>query len=279
MRPLARIFDRLRGILDRPASRVRDIGVSGQEMRAKTAWRFCISPHDLHGARHNSPESRRGPAKIRGWFGICELGAARGRCALALLPAFFLLAPLGARAEDDRGSPAGLANTPGMRGVVYGFFEDKTGERIGRMRIDSVEVEYRRQGFLRVAWRPLVVLAGVTLDLAEGANWPSAGAQILNALKVAGGRDGCVLRNVRLRLAGPSAREVVAPTATVRADGALELQAAALAAGGGAKTGAPGTLCLWLAGPRAGQLTTVPAAAGKLAASPLSPASSDPSAQ
>lgn len=175
-----------------------------------------------------------------------------------LVPAVLLHAGTPAVTTDHVGPAPSLTNAPGMRGLVHAFFDDRTGERNGRLRIESVEVEYRRQGFLRVAWRPLVVLAGVTLEVAEVADWPATGRQILDALQSAGGRDGWVLRNVRLRLAGNPHREIVAPTAAVRPDGGLELRSAVFLSGGETGQGGPQDLCLWLAGPQAGRLTPPP---------------------
>jgi len=147
-------------------------------------------------------------------------------------------------------------NTPGMRGVVYGLFEDQTGGRIGRVQIDKVDVEYEHRGFLRVAWRPLVVLEGVTLDISAAAAWPGAGAKIIDALRVTGRTHAPVLRNVRVRLAGQSACEITAPKASLRADGGLELIGTRWLAGQ-APGNAAGDFCFWLAGPLAGQLTAL----------------------
>ena len=178
----------------------------------------------------------RGPNLLR--FSIALVAQCAG---LALLAA-------------ERADPPPSANTPGMREVVYGFFDDKTGERIGRLQIAKVDVEYQRHGFLRVAWDPLVVLDGVTLEIGAGVAWPQAGAKIIDALRVSGRREACVLRDVRLRLAGSPAREITAPTASLRADGGLQLPAATLAAGAATEAG---EFCFWLAGPQAGQLTPV----------------------
>jgi hypothetical protein len=153
------------------------------------------------------------------------------------------------------------ANAPGMRAVVYGFFDDQTGERIGRLQIGKVDVEYQRHGFLRVAWDPLVVLDGVTLEVSAGAVWPQAGVKIIDALRVTGRQNASVLRRVRLRLAGTPAREITAATASLRRDGGLELVGVTLSGGAAPDSGA-GNFCFWLAGPHAGQLiATAPAGA------------------
>jgi hypothetical protein len=154
-------------------------------------------------------------------------------------------------------SAASGANAPGMKTIVYGFFDDHTGARIGRLQIDEVGVEYQHRGFLKVAWDPLVVLDGVTLEVSAGAVWPDAGVKIIDALRVTGRQNTSVLRNVRLRLAGTPAREIAAASATLRRDGGLELLGVNLTAGAEPVSPAPatGSYCFWLAGPRAGQLT------------------------
>jgi hypothetical protein len=192
-----------------------------------------------------------------------------------LLPALLLHAAVPAVTTDQVGPAPSLTNTPGMRGLVHGFFDDRTGERNGRLRIESVEVEYRRQGFLRVAWRPLVVLAGVNLEIEAVADWPATGRQILAALQSAGGREAWVLRNVRLRLAGSPNREILAPTAAVRSDGGLELRSAVFLTGGETAQGGPQDLCLWLAGPQVGQLTPPPPSAAGVVSAQLVPSTSD----
>lgn len=148
------------------------------------------------------------------------------------------------------------ANAPGMKAIVYGFFDDKTGERIGRLQIEKVGVEYQRRGFLRVAWDPLVVLDGVTLEIGAGATWPEAGNKIIDALRVTGRQNSSVLRHVRLRLAGATPREIVAETATLRKDGGLELVGVENADGAG-RPATTETLCFWLAGPRGGEVTSL----------------------
>lgn len=200
---------------------------------------------------------------------------------LGLLPVLGWSALPEGRPAESPGLTASLATAPGMRGLVYSFFEEQTGRRIGRLRIDSAEVEYGRQGFLRVAWRPLVVLSGVTLDAGEISDWRAAGAQIIDALKVAGQREAFVMRSIRLRLklADGTLQEVTAGQATLRADGAMELHDATVADGTSAVALERGTLLLWLAGPQTGQLTAGSAAAAGPALSQFSPETSDPIAR
>ena len=56
---------------------------------------------------------------------------------------------IGLRAAESAAPASAGGNAPGMKGVVYGFFDDKTGARIGRLEIESVGIEYQRRGFLR----------------------------------------------------------------------------------------------------------------------------------
>ncbi len=166
----------------------------------------------------------------------------------------------------DSAHPVTGLNHPGMEGILHRFFDDRTGVAFGRLRIDRVGVESSRQGFMRVAWRPAVVLEGVTLEIGTEATWPDAGTPILNALHGAG-RDGCLLRGVRLQLAGSEPREILSPQGRLRADGALELADVTMTLGGAAPVSA-GTVCFWLKGPEAGRCTTM--------APPASPASGPP---
>jgi hypothetical protein len=184
-------------------------------------------------------------------------------------PSFTVLLILAGRLLAGAAEPAVVAsgaNAPGMKAIVYGFFDDKTGDRIGRLQIDKVGVEYQHRGFLKVAWDPLVVLDGVTLEISGGAAWPEAGVKIIDALRVTGRQSASVLRNVHLRLPGAPGREIAAASATLRQDGGLELLGVNVPAGAtpAAPPSGTGNLCFWLTGPHAGQLTP--------AASPASPA-------
>ncbi|HVT72267.1 MAG TPA: hypothetical protein VHD61_03965 [Lacunisphaera sp.] len=165
------------------------------------------------------------------------------------------------QAEPDSGLSVKLeVGGPAMKGVSYRFVDEHTGTRTGVLSIGSVTMEYRRQGFMHVAWRPLVVLSKVDLQTESGAAWP---AQLGHALAELGGRDELVMRDVHLHLAGTPAREVSAATARFLPGGVLELSDATLAAPGTEPGSAPGgTFRLWLAGPRAGRLfpANVPAA-------------------
>jgi hypothetical protein len=116
-------------------------------------------------------------------------------------------------------------------------------------------MEYQRKGFLRVAWKPLVVLKAVNFEVNSGMAWPVQGAQMVRALLTLGGRDELVLREVRVQLAGSPAREITAPTARLLPDGALEMSEAIFSVEGVAQADTrPGTFRLALTGQHAGQL-------------------------
>ncbi len=168
----------------------------------------------------------------------------------------FLVAVLafgaGARGGTLRGAePAGA---PEMKGVVYGVFDDKSGARTGRLRIERVFTENRLHGFLRVAWRPRVILQGVTLEFSREAAWPSAGAQIHAALRKLRVPDDGELRQVRLALTGAAHGELTAASVRLRADGVLELFHVSAIGLGPELTSARG-VGLALTGENAGRLT------------------------
>ena len=161
-------------------------------------------------------------------------------------------------AEESAAPVVQGGNAPGMKGVVYGFFDDKTGGRIGRLEIETVGVEYQHRGFLRVAWDPLVVLDGVTLEIGAGAVWPEAGAKIIDALRVTGRSGLSVMRRVHLRIAGTPVREITAATATLGPDGSLTLAGVTMPGSGAPDAGvSAGNFCFWLAGAQAGQLIAI----------------------
>lgn len=166
---------------------------------------------------------------------------------------------------------ARVPGAPDMQGVTFGIFDHERGTRTGRLKINRIHAEYRRQGFLMVAWRPLVVLEGVELEADAALSWPEQGSQIHRALLTLGGREELVLRSVRIRLAGSPVQELNATSARLGAGGVLELSEVTLA---GQPPGSDRTTGkLWLTGPNAGRLDLpshkIAAAAARL--SPDSP--------
>jgi hypothetical protein len=156
----------------------------------------------------------------------------------------------------DREAPAAkVEGAPRMQGVAYRFFDDRTGALTGQLRIGHVDMEYQRKGFLRVAWKPQVILQDVKFEVSSDMAWPVQGAQMVRALLALGGRDELVFRDVRVQLAGTPGREITAPNARLLPDGALEMSGATLAEEGRAQTdNRTGTFRLALTGQHAGQL-------------------------
>lgn len=171
---------------------------------------------------------------------------------------FFLLLALALAAVVPGAKLAAQAakveGAPSVQGVVYRFFDNRTGARTGELRIGSVDLEYRRQGFMRVAWRPLVVLQSVVLTVDSEQAWAGHDSQIVRALLTHGGREDLVLRGVKVGLAGTPARELFAGTARLLPDGVLELMDATLTTD---RTTETGTYRLPLTGAHAGQLRLV----------------------
>ncbi len=179
-----------------------------------------------------------------------------------LIAAFLLLACIARLGAEEAAVSVALVpgGGPAMKGVACKFFDDKTGYCTGQLKIGSVNMEYRKQGFLRVAWRPLVVLSQVDLDIHTDMAWAAQGAQIGHQLLALGGRDELVLRDVRLHLAGSPRREITAPTARLLRNGMLELDDAVVADGDAQPFTRPAaTLRLPLTGPNAGRLMTAAA--------------------
>jgi hypothetical protein len=182
-----------------------------------------------------------------------------------LLGAFPCATLLRVRAEEPARSTLRVEGAPAFQGVVYRFFDDHTGLRTGQLKIGRIDMEYRRQGFLRVAWRPLVVLDRVELDIGADLAWPEQGSQISRELLTLGGRDELVLRDVRVRLAGEAGRLITASTGRFLPGGVLEF----LEATDSASDHPRGTMRLHLTGPHAGQWSRHSALAAVPTASPI----------
>ncbi len=161
-----------------------------------------------------------------------------------------------AGAEDLAKPVTKVEGAPEMKGAVYRFFDEQTGTLFGELRIGAIGMEYRKQGFMRVAWRPLVVLSEVDLDMGANTTWPAQGSQILRALEVLGGRDELILREVRLHLAGTPDRNLSAGVGRLLPGGVLELSEAAFTGESDAATPLvqrTGVFRLVLSGPQAGR--------------------------
>ena len=158
-----------------------------------------------------------------------------------------LLTALGGVAAAD---PARTPALPEARGLQVTLFDDASGSRIGRLEVGRVGLEFRKQGFHRVAWRPGTVWTGVTLDLRDAGDLAARGDQVLRALARLGGVAPAEMREVSVRLPGAAGMVLEAREARLLADGRLQLadptepdQVAGMQSGG----------TLWLAGPRAGR--------------------------
>lgn len=146
-----------------------------------------------------------------------------------------------------------IEGAPSMQGINYSIFDSTTGVRTGYLKIEHVDFEYRRQGFMTVAWRPQVVLVGVELEIGTNLIWESQGMQILRALTSLGQHDDMVLRNVKVHLSSPKAQEIIARQARLTPMGSLEMLQASVSIDGRPATGDE-TYILHLTGPKAGQL-------------------------
>ena len=146
-----------------------------------------------------------------------------------------------------------VEGAPSMKGSVFSIFDNATGARTGRIKVDHIDFEYRRQGFMLVALRPQVVMQGVELEVDANLAWNTQGVQIVRALTSMGKHDEVLMRNVRVRFSGPQAQELTANFAKLTPTGALEFSQASLTASG-ESTSNDGTYTLPLTGPNAGHL-------------------------
>ncbi|MFI5356030.1 MAG: hypothetical protein ACHQ4G_01710 [Opitutales bacterium] len=160
------------------------------------------------------------------------------------------------RADPGANSPElKVEGAPTVQGATFRFFDAKTGVVVGRLQIGHVDFEYRQQGFMHVAWRPLVVLAQVELDVGSGLAWPSQGSQIVRALHSVAGHDKLVVRELTIRLQAQASRKIHSTRAVLDPDDSLKLFDAQVSVDGvPAATKLAGTFRLPLTGPHAGML-------------------------
>ena len=180
----------------------------------------------------------------RGFFALGLLGLA------ALVPAHAADAPSRLRPLLDR--------THELNGIVVGYFDLASERRVARLELEHISLAYRHQGFLRVAWRPQVVMDGVTLEVVDAAAWPGQAAEVCRTLRELGGSDELILHRVCIRLAGEPGCVITAGSARLNAAGGL-LLVDAFSSEAGAPPVSAGNQMFWLGGPDAGRLQPVPA--------------------
>ncbi len=146
-------------------------------------------------------------------------------------------------------SAVNMTKDDGPRNVTVGFFDDKSGERVGRLQISLMTLGYRHQGVFRVAWKPQVTLTGVTLSLSDPAAGKTIGREMPEALRSIGAAGALLLREVKLEIQQPNAIRIEARTAEFTPAGDLLLLQAKRA---GEPDEGAGNFLFRLTGPQAG---------------------------
>lgn len=155
-------------------------------------------------------------------------------------------------------SSVNMTKDDGPRNVTLGFFEEASGERIARLQIGLMTLDYRRQGLFRVAWKPQVVLTNVTLQLTDLAACRRVGEQLPEALRSIGAVGAVQLRAFVLEVQQPNLIRIEALGAEITADGNLLLLAATR---GDDTSGASRNILVRLTGANAGLLENQPRSA------------------
>lgn len=177
-----------------------------------------------------------------------------GICALVVL------------ASATSGSAATPTDSPPgrniMSDVVFVLF-DNDGTRIGRVSVDHVGVEYRRHGFLSVAWDPSPRIEGLNLELTVGAEASDQMRQLQDSLRSLGARGYVVVRHAHVVIHGTATVEIASPAGLLHPDGSLELIDAEVREL--PKTFEAPRLLVWICGPRLGQFTPFATPSAKVA--------------
>jgi len=164
-------------------------------------------------------------------------------------------------AADTRGGASGVdlqvGRHTGPEKLVYGFFHPTTGERVARLQIERVNLEYGKHGVFRVAWKARAVLRNVELRIDDETAFPAAIEQLAQTLRSLEGAEGLILRDVSILRPGEAPR-IEAAVGEFTRTGELLLPAARLSDGAAVSVRLP------LRGPQAGTLQF---------SHPLSPAS------
>lgn len=169
----------------------------------------------------------------------------------AFILLILMMAGAATASAETRGGSATVdlqvGRTTGPEKLVYGFFAPATGERVARLQIDRVNLEYGKHGVFRVAWKARAVLRNVELRIDDEAAFPAAIEQLAQALNGLAGTEGVILRDIVIVRPGTAPR-IEAATGELTRAGELILPAARLS------DGSTASVRLALRGPQAGTL-------------------------
>ena len=159
-----------------------------------------------------------------------------------------------------------MTREDGPQNVRVGFFNEANGWRVGRLQIGKMTLDYRHQGVFRVAWKPQVVLTGVTLQIADRSACAAVSSQLPEALRSIGAGGAMVMREVVLEIQAPAHLRIESARAELTAAGDLLLRDAH-------RSDAPDTracdFVLYLSGAKIGEIEA--AAANPISHSPTTP--------
>ena len=159
-----------------------------------------------------------------------------------------------------------MTREDGPQNVRVGFFNEANGWRVGRLQIGKMTLDYRHQGVFRVAWKPQVVLTGVTLQIADRSSCAAVSSQLPEALRSIGAGGAMVMREVVLEIQAPAHLRIESARAELTAAGDLLLRDAH-------RSDAPDAsacdVVLYLSGARIGEIEA--AAANPISHSPTTP--------
>lgn len=178
--------------------------------------------------------------------------SARRAVALCLV----LLCGAASSANADTAKPAEtfyveIGQSNGPDNLVYGFFDRESGQRIARLQVAHVRLDYGKHGVFRVAWKARPLLSGVELRIENATAWPSVVDQLAEAFQKMGGAGGVVIRDLVILRPGEEPR-IAAADAELTTARELVLPRAMLAGG------EPHRVVLPLRGPHAGSFQISP---------------------
>ena len=147
-----------------------------------------------------------------------------------------------------------MTREDGPQNVRVGFFNEANGWRVGRLQIGKMTLDYRRQGVFRVAWKPQVVLTGVTLQITDRSACAAVSSQLPEALRSIGAGGAMVMREVVLEIQAPTNLRIESARAEFTAAGDLILRDARRS---DTPAATPSDLVLYLSGAKIGEIEAI----------------------
>jgi hypothetical protein len=119
----------------------------------------------------------------------------------------------------------------GASGFAMSLLDPATGQCSGRLGMARLTRDYGYQGLFQVAWKPVLAMEGMTLEVTEAKQWTTLAPRVLGGLSSLRAARSVAIHGVVIQVGSPAV-VISAVQGTVSAAGELVLDHAVVAAPG-----------------------------------------------